>query len=128
MPNKLLYPEKFAHHVMLLFLPFRDEKELLSGCPNKLQEQRVQDVVNKNKIKFLPYNDLGDYTFSQFNENSINNQDPHSQIDNDGTLRTEYPNENYSEDTETNKTSAIPNFRQQVLPNDEIDKDINSLN
>ena len=42
-PNKLLSPEKFAHHVMLLFFPFRDEKQLLSGCPplyqNKLQEQ-----------------------------------------------------------------------------------------
>ena len=30
--DKLLSPEKFAHHVMLLFFPFRDEKQLLSGC------------------------------------------------------------------------------------------------
>ena len=55
-PNKLLTPEKFAHHVLLLFYPFRDEKELLSGFPplyqNKLQEQGVRDVVNTNKIKF----------------------------------------------------------------------------
>ena len=27
-PNKILLPEKFAHHVLLLFYPFRDEKEL----------------------------------------------------------------------------------------------------
>ena len=59
MPNKLLSPEKFAHHVLLLFYPFRDEKELLSGFPpplyqNKLQEEGVQDVVNINKIKFEP--------------------------------------------------------------------------
>ena len=43
MPNKLLSPKKFAHHVLLLFLPFRDEKHLLSGFPplyqNKLQEK-----------------------------------------------------------------------------------------
>ena len=56
-PNKLLSPEKFAHHVLLLFYPFRDEKELLSGFSplyqNKLQEQGVQDVVNTNKIKLL---------------------------------------------------------------------------
>ena len=110
-PNKLLSPEKFAHHVMLLFFPFRDEKQLLSGCPplyqNKLQEQGVQDFVNRNKIKFEPYGDLVDQAFSQFNENSINNQDPHSQIENDETPEAEYDNENDSEDTETNKTSQF---------------------
>ena len=31
-------------------------------------------------------------------------------------------------DTETHKTSAIPNFMPQVLPDDEIAKGINSLN
>ena len=118
-PNKLLSPEKFAHHVILLFFPFRDAKQLLSGClplyQNKLQEQGVQDVVNSNKIKFEPYGDLVDQVFSQFNENSINNQDPHSQIENYETPEAEYPNENDSEETETNKTSAIPNLMSQVL-------------
>ena len=119
MPNKLLFPEKFAHHVMPFFSPFRDEKQLLSGCPplyqNKPQEQGVQDVVNSNKIKFKPYRDLVDQIFSQFNENSINNQDSHSQIENYETPETEYPNENDSEETETNKISAISNFMSQVL-------------
>ena len=111
-PNKLLSPEKYAHVVMLLFFPFRDEKQLHSGCPsfyqNKLHEQGLQDVVNRNKIKFEPYGDLVDQVFSQFNENSINNQDPHSQTENDETPEVEYSND--SEDTETYKTSAIPNF------------------
>ena len=119
MPNKLLFPEKFAHHVMPFFFSFRDEKQLLSGCPllyqNKPQEQGVQDVVNNNKIKFKPYRDLVDQIFSQFNENSINNQDSHSQIENYETPETEYPNENDSEETETNKISAISNFMSQVL-------------
>ena len=130
-PNKHLFIEKLAHHVLLLFFPFRDKK-MLSGCPplyqNKLQQQGVQYVVNRNKIKFEPYGDLVDQAFSQFNENSINNQDPHSQIENEETQEAEYPNENDSEDTETNKTSAIPNFMPQVLPDDEIAKGINSLN
>ena len=52
----------------------------------------------------------------------------HSQIENDETLETEYPNENDSEDTETNKISEIPNFMLQILPIDEIAKGINSLN
>ena len=55
-PNKLFSSEKFAHHVLLLFYLFRDEKELLSRFPSlyqsKLQEQGIQDVVNRNKIKF----------------------------------------------------------------------------
>ena len=58
----------------------------------------------------------------------INNQGPHSQIENDETSDAEYPNENDSEDTETNKTSAIPNFIPQILPDDKIAKGINSLN
>ena len=36
--------------------------------------------------------------------------------------------ENDSEDTETNKTSAISNFMPHISPDDEIIKDINSLN
>ena len=62
--NKLTSPEEFAHHVILLFFPCRDEKQLLSDCSslyqNKVQEQGVQDVVNRNKIKFKTYGDLGD--------------------------------------------------------------------
>ena len=68
---------------------------MLSGCPplyqNKLHEQLVQDVVNRNKINFEPYGGLVDQAFSLFNENSINNQDPHSQTENDETPEAEYP-------------------------------------
>ena len=74
MPNKLLFPEKISHHAMLSFF--------LSGdsplYQNKLQEQGVQDVRNRNKIKFEPYGDLVDNAFSRFKENPINNHDPHS--------------------------------------------------
>ena len=91
-PNEVLCPEKFAHHVLLLFCPFRDERELLSGFrpmyQNKLQEQGVQDVVNINKIKFEPHGDLVDKAYLQFNETLINNQDLHSQIENDENTRS----------------------------------------
>ena len=40
----------------------------------------------------------------------------------------EHPNKNDSEDTETNKTSGIPNFMPHVLSDDEITKGIISLN
>ena len=55
MPNKILLPEKFPHHVMLLFFPLRDEKQFLSSCPplhqSKLDEQGALDAVNRNKNK-----------------------------------------------------------------------------
>ena len=112
-PNKLSLPEKFAHHVLLLFYPFRDEKELLSGFPplyqNKLQEQGFLDVVNMNKIKFELYGDLVDQVYSKSNETLISNQNPQSQIENDETLGAEYSNESYSENRETNK--ALSNCR-----------------
>lgn len=84
MPNKLISQEKFANHMLLLFYSFRDEKELLSDCPllyqSKLQEQRIQEVANMNKIMFKRYSDLVDQTFSDFNETLINIQDPYSKI------------------------------------------------
>ena len=117
---------------MLLFYPFRDDKKLLSAFPplhqNKLREQGVQAVVNMNKTKFERYGDLVDQAFSQLNENSITNQDPHSQIEKDETPGTEYLLENDSEDAEINKTSAIPNFMPKILPDDEITEGIDSLN
>ena len=77
LPNKLLSPEKNFYHVMFLFFLFKDENQLLSGCPplyqNKLQEQGVQDVVNRNKIKSESYGCFVDQAFSQFNETSIKN-------------------------------------------------------
>ena len=52
---------------------------------NKLQEQGVQAVVNMNKLKFEPYGDLVDPSFSQFNDNSITNRELLSQVENDET-------------------------------------------
>ena len=70
--------------MLLLFYSLRDEKELLSDCPllyqSKLQEQRIQEVANMNKIMFKPYSDLVDQTFSDFNETLINIQHPYSKI------------------------------------------------
>ena len=56
-----------------------------------------------NKIKFEPYGDLVDQVFSKFNENSISNQNPCSQTENDVTSGAEYPNENDSEDKKKKK-------------------------
>ena len=132
MPNKLLFPEEFDLHVLFLFHPFRDEKELLLGFPlisqNKLPEQGVQDVVNISKTKFEPCGDLVDRTFLQFNQNLIDNQGPYSQTENDETVGAKYSNKSDSEEGETNKTFALPTFMSQIIPDYEITEGINSLN
>ena len=71
-------------------------------------------------MEFDPYGALVDQGFLQFNENLINNKDPHSQIENEEKPGAEYPNKSDSEESETNKTSTLPNFMPQILPDDEI--------
>ena len=80
------------------------------------------------KIKFEPHGDLVDRAYMRFNETLINNQDPYSQIENGEKQQAEYPNENDSEEKETNKTSIISTFMLQILPDGEIAKGIHSLN
>ena len=54
------------------------------------------------------YGDLVGQAFSQYNEKSINNQDPKRQIEKDKTPRAEYSNENYSHNTEITKRLQFP--------------------
>ena len=56
----------------------------------------------------------------------IINQDPHGQVEIYKTPVAEYPNESDLEDTETSKTSPIPNFMPKILLDDIIAKGINS--
>ena len=90
--NKLLSPEIFAHHILLLFYPLRGEKEILSGFPpiyqNKLHEKGAKDVKNISKMKVQQHGDLVDQAFFKFSESIINNQDPHSEIENHETPGT----------------------------------------
>ena len=48
-------------------------------------------------------------------------------MENDETPGAEFPNKSDLEE-ETNKTFAFPNFKPQILPDDEIAEGINSLN
>ena len=131
-PNSMLYPEKYAHHLLMLFYPFRNENELLSGTPllyqNKLLEPDVQDVVNNNRFKFEPYGDLVEEAYAHYNENMINNQDPHGQIENEETPEAEFNNDELNERTDSNTNTAIPTFMPKIWSEDEILENINSLN
>ena len=51
-PNKENKPEEYAHLMLLMYYPFRDEKELPSGNPSTYVSKRSEpgeiDMVNQN--------------------------------------------------------------------------------
>ena len=65
---------------------------------NKLQEQRIQVIVKRNKIQFELHSDLVDQAFSGFNKKSIKNQEANNQIENDETPKAKYSIKNDFED------------------------------
>ena len=77
MPSKLLSPEKFTDHVMLLFFFVQRLKTIAVRFPTILSKQtatsRSSGCCKQKQIKFELYGDLVDQAFSQFSENLINN-------------------------------------------------------
>ena len=86
-PNRHKKPEQYAHHLLFLFFPFRNESE--SCCTpsgtymEKLNEPQVLTVVNENKQKFEPFADLVDLALSNFHADLSHNQDSYAQQEND---------------------------------------------
>ena len=70
--------------------------------------------ININKIKFETYGNLVNNVYSRLNETLINNQEPHSQIQNNEILGAEYPNSNDPEDRNKlnfyNSYFCVPNI------------------
>lgn len=76
---------------------------------------RYSIKTNCKSKELEPQSELVDQAYPKFNETLIEKQDSHNQIKNYEAIGVEYSNENESEDTETNKTSAIPNFISKLL-------------
>ena len=60
-PNKDKHPEKYAHHLLMLFFPFRDEERDLKVNDSyslKLSDPTVLEIVNMNKLIFEPNTEL----------------------------------------------------------------------
>ena len=59
-PNKRKEPEKYFHHLLMLYLPWRDEQELFGEDQtyiSKFYEPDVQETVQRNKEIFEPDGD-----------------------------------------------------------------------
>ena len=70
--------------MLLLFHPFRDEKELLLGFTTIVSKQTSR-ARSPERSPVNIKSDLVYQAYSKFNETLINNQDSHSQIKNDET-------------------------------------------
>ena len=57
-PNKKKEPEKYFHHLLMLYFPWRDELVDLIGTQepyaSKFHEPEVQAIVDLNRAKFEP--------------------------------------------------------------------------
>lgn len=78
-PKKLLYPEKYAQHLLLSLYLFRDKMSYYQNnqvfVSRQISRTWCPTVVN-NKVKFEPYDDLLYDVYSHYNVNISDNQDP----------------------------------------------------
>jgi len=86
-PNHDKKPEEYAHHILMMYYPFRSESELCqteSGTyAEKLLEPDVIAVVNENKLKIEPCSELVDDALSNLSHNLRYNHDSYAQQEND---------------------------------------------
>ena len=134
-PNKETHPEEYAHHLLFMYFPFRDEQELLSGSPPSYQSKAsipdVAVVINRNRALVEPLANDVDIALEQYNRFDVD-LDPYGQQEND-EMEEEMINEGCSNATgdpcEPNSSSADFGFRQpEILPDDTINANIRSLN
>ena len=138
-PNQHKYPEKYAHHLLFMFYPFRSEEDLKSADSNtysdKLKEPSVMDLINRNKNIFEPYGDLVDSALLNLHTSLLTNQDAFSQQENDQVENELLSTSNEIESEDPSADAIIladnhfaPNISSTVIPDDELNTKICSLN
>ena len=131
-PNKNKLPEKYAHHLLFLFYPFRSEKELLSGVPptyqTTLSNRNVLQVVNRNKQIFEPYGDIVEQAFVNFHANlsSYRNFDDSDNDETENDLNQDYRTDEIQE--RLSDHVSVSNFCLNTHSDEEIASNIRSLN
>ena len=128
-PNRDKYPEKYAHHMLFMFYPFRSEGQLLADDGTytaKLACANIYNVVVENHRQFEPFADIVDAALRNLNENRLpDNQDPFSQQEDDEVMLSI----NHGS-TETEDIGVLPGLhtQQNILPDNEINCLIQSRN
>ena len=111
-PNKESKPEDYDQHMLFMYYPFKDEKELLSGnrltYASKLSKPGLIDLVHQNYFLVEPASTIVDNALLRLSSDIDNIMDPYAQQENDevnGYL-TEDIDDSESEALETMKAHS----------------------
>ena len=147
-PSKRKEPEKYFHHLLMLYFPWRNEQELFGEDQtyiSKFYEQDVQEVVQRNKEIFEPDGDAinealeslrnfdGVPTHSYDPINDQENEDLRQSLPDDSD-ETESFNESLPQHLASNPESIQPfsgisSYNQPLeISDDDLRKTVRSLN
>ena len=129
-PNSSKHPEDYAHHVLMLYFPYRNESNLLTNNSylETLRCGSTRQVVESNKRLFEPYSDMIDDAFLNYRE--VLQPDPILNMENDETeeLFSEHSNEENSDDDSAIPSKCPSAVIPSVVKDEEISKRVQSLN
>ena len=148
-PNKTKEPEKFFHHLLMLFFPWRDEVPDLTGTDqtyaSKFFENDVQRILNINRAKFeqnadavsealelLRTNELGNlHSYDPFNdqENADMRCDLETDVPFDESFHEQDP-EHFANSPQSNqpRNAIVTYLHPSDISDDLLHESIRSLN
>ena len=71
-PNKTTDPEKYFHHLLILYFPWREESDLIGPegtYASKLHDPLVRQTVNRNQTSFEPYGEAVEEALEYIQDN-----------------------------------------------------------
>ena len=71
-PGKTTDPEKYFHHVLMLYFPWREESDLIGPegtYASKLHDSLVRQTVNRNQTSFEPYGEAVEEALEYIQDN-----------------------------------------------------------
>ena len=130
-PNKLKKTEHYAHHLLMLYLPYRNEEDLLTNNSylETLKNLEVKEVVENNMKIFEPHGEMIDDAFLNFQH--VLQQDPILDCEDAETeeLIPERESDDEISDDEENAFSSSSSIMQPtVVADEDINRRVRSLN
>ena len=133
--NQHTHPEEYAHHLLFMYFPFRNENELKlnNSYAEKLNSSNFLEIINLNRVKVEPYALLVENALERLSTNQNANIDSFGQQENDeinDTLNENLHNEEFLDDELTCNFpgSGFSCSTHPVFQDSLINENIRSLN
>ena len=128
--NKHRFPEKYAHHLLFCYYPFRSEDDLKMGSyVEKLNQPGVLDIVNENKQFIEPFDELVDGALENFVLDSRpSNLDAFGQQENEEVEDMTQNDTENSQETDGSEPRTAAGSRLNIVSDDELFEKIRTLN